>query len=338
MSGHQALQYHINMSDLNIILPSKLSIVSETETKGVYEIDGLYPGYGHTLGNSLRRIILSSLTGAAITSIKIDGVDHEFSVIDGVKEDVITILLHLKQVRFRLNTDEPQTVKLNVKGPKQITAADIEVGGQVEVLNGDLYITEITGKNTVSIEMTVEKGLGFIPKEMHQKTKNEVGVISLDAIFTPIRRVAYEVENMRVGDKTNHNRLRMTIETDGTLTPREALEKAIVIMVEQLQAIVGFTISQKVLEKEVEKEESKKGEKDESEKGESNEFTDILKTRIDTLDLSTRTLNALTGANIRTIGGIARKKKEDLLEIEGIGDKGIQEIKKILGGYGITLK
>jgi DNA-directed RNA polymerase subunit alpha len=325
------------MSDLNIILPSKLSIVSEVGTKGVYEIDGLYPGYGHTLGNSLRRIILSSLTGAAITSLKIDGVNHEFSVMDGVKEDVVTILLHLKQVRFRLNTDEPQTVKLQVKGPKQIMASDIEVTGQVEILNPELYITEVTGKNTFSLEMTVEKGLGFVPKEMHQKTKNEVGVISLDAIFTPIRRVSYEVENMRVGDKTNHNRLRMTIETDGTLTPREALERAITIMVEQLQAIVGFTISHRVIGKEVEKDEVKDKKNDE-EKEESNEFTDILKTRIDTLDLSTRTLNALTGANIRTIGGIARKKKEDLLEIEGIGDKGIQEIKKILGGYGITLK
>jgi len=325
------------MSDLNIILPSKLSIVSEVGTSGVYEIDGLYPGYGHTLGNSLRRIILSSLTGAAITSIKIDGVDHEFSVIDGVKEDVITILLHLKQVRFRLNTDEPQTVKLQVKGPKQITASDIQTTGQVEILNGDLYIAEVTGKNALSIEMTVEKGLGFMPKEMHQKTKNEVGVISLDAIFTPIRRVSYEVENMRVGDKTNHNRLRMTIETDGTLTPREALEKAITTMVEQLQAIVGFTVSHRVISKEVEKEE-KKDKKEGVEKEETSEFTDILKTRIDTLELSTRTLNSLTGANIRTIGGIARKKKEDLLEIEGIGDKGIQEIKKVLSVYGITLK
>jgi len=328
------------MSDLNIILPSKLSIVSEVGTKGVYEIDGLYPGYGHTLGNSLRRIILSSLTGAAITSLKIDGVDHEFSVIDGVKEDVVTILLHLKQIRFRLNTDEPQKVSLNVKGPKHITAGDIEVSGQVEVLNKDLYIAEVTGKNNISVEMTVEKGLGFIPKEMHQKTKNEVGVISLDAIFTPIRRVAYEVENMRVGDRTDHNRLRMTIETDGTLSPREALEKAITIMVEQLQTIVGFTIStQKNTGKDTEKKEGgSKEEKGEDEKGEGSEFTDILKTRIDTLDLSTRTLNALTGANIRTIGGVARKKKEDLLEIEGIGDKGIQEIKKVLGGYGITLK
>jgi len=332
------LQYHITMSDLNIILPSKLSIVSEeSETKGTYEIDGLYPGYGHTLGNSLRRIILSSLTGAAITSIKISGVDHEFSVIDGVKEDVITILLHLKQVRFRLNTDDPQTVKIQIKGPKVIMASDIETSGQVEVLNGDLYIAEVTGKNNLSIEMTVEKGLGFVSKEMHQKTKNEVGVISVDAIFTPIRRVSYEVENMRVGDKTNHNRLRITIETDGTLTPREALEKAITVMVEQLQAIVGFTIAHRVVNNKVEIED-KKEKKEDVDKNENNELTDTLKTRIDTLSLSTRTLNALTGANIRTIGGVARKKKEDLLEIEGIGDKGIQEIKKVLGEYGITLK
>jgi len=324
------------MSDLNIILPSKLSIVSEAGTKGVYEIDGLYPGYGHTLGNSLRRIILSSLTGAAITTLKIDGADHEFSVLDGVKEDVVTILLHLKQVRFRLLTDEPQVVKLSIKGPKSVTAGDIETSGQVEVLNPELHIAEVTGKNNFSIEMTVQKGLGFVPKDMHQKTKTEVGMIALDAIFTPIRRVSYEVENMRVGDKTNHNRLRMTIETDGTLTPREALEQAITIMVEQLQAIVGFTISSKSASRDLSSDDDESS-KEES-KNEGSEFTDILKTRIDTLDLSTRTLNALTGANIRTIGGIARKKKEDLLEIEGIGDKGIQEIKKVLGGYGITLK
>ncbi len=324
------------MSDLNIILPSKLSIVSEVDTKGVYEIDGLYPGYGHTLGNSLRRIILSSLTGAAITSLKIEGALHEFSVLDGVKEDVITMLLHLKQVRFRLLTDEPQVVKLSIKGPKSVTAGDIETTGQVEVLNKDLHIAEVTGKVTLSIEMTVEKGLGFVPKDVHQKNKTEVGTIAVDAIFTPIRRVSYEVENMRVGDKTNHNRLRMTIETDGTMTPREALEQAITIMVEQLQAIVGFTIMSKSKAVEAPEAESESTSKESKDKG--NEFTDTLKTRIDTLDLSTRTLNALTGANIRTIGGVARKKKEDLLEIEGIGDKGIQEIKKVLGEYGITLK
>jgi len=321
------------MSDLNIILPSKLSIVSEDATKGIYEIDGLYPGYGHTLGNSLRRIILSSLVGAAITSLKIDGVDHEFSVIEGIKEDVITILLNLKQVRFRLLTDEPQVVKLDVKGPKKVTAGDIENNGQVEILNKDLYIAEITTKTHLSIEMTVQKGLGFVPKEMHQKEKTEVGVIAVDAIFTPIRRVSYEIENMRVKDKTNHNRLRMIIETDGTITPHDALDQSITIMVEQLQAIGGFVVAPRVIEQpKEEKEEVKK------EKKEDSEFTDILKTRIETLNISTRTLNALLTANIRTIGGIARKKKEDLLEIDGIGAKGIGEIQKILTKHNLSLK
>ena len=327
------------MSDLNILLPSKFTIVSEDETKGVYEIDGLYPGYGFTLGNSLRRIILSSLPGAAITSLKIDGVDHEFSTIDGVKEDVVTILLHLKQIRFQLNSDEPQTVKLDVKGPQKVTAGDIILPGQVEVLNKDLYLAEITSKTSLSIEMTIEKGLGFIPKDIHQKNKNEVGVISVDAIFTPIRRVSYDVEDMRVGDKTNHNRLRITIETDGTITPKYALEQSITIMVEQLQAIVGHQIEARKPKIEIESDSNEEGEdKKEIKDKEDNEITDILKTRIDTLDLSTRTLNALAGANIRTVGGIARKKKEDLLEIDGIGDKGIQEIKRVLGEYGITLK
>ncbi len=325
------------MSDIQVLLPSKLAVVSEDAKKGIYEIDGLYPGYGHTLGNSLRRIILSSLPGAAITSLKIDGVEHEFSVMDGVKEDVITILLHLKQVRFRLFTDEPQTVTLSVKGPKLVTAGDITVSGQVEVLNKDLYIAEITDKANMNIEMTIVKGLGFVSKDMHQKSKTDIGSISVDAIFTPIRRVAYEVENMRVGDKTNHNRLRMTIETDGTLTPREALEQSISIMVQQLESIVGFSVSRNTA-KEVAGDDKNSEKEDKDSKEEGGEFTDILKTRIDTLDFSTRTLNSLMSANIRTVGGIARKKKEDLLEIEGIGEKGIQEIKKVLTAYGISLK
>ena len=183
------------MSDLNVILPSKPRIVLEEGTnvlKGVYEIDGLYPGYGHTLGNSLRRIILSSLPGSAITSLKIAGVPHEFSVLDGVKEDVITILLHLKKIRFNMATEEPQKVTLSVKGPKVVTAGMIKAPGQIEVLNPDLYITEITGKGlNFDIEMTVERGMGFVSKENHQKGKVEIGTIALDAIFTPIRRVSY---------------------------------------------------------------------------------------------------------------------------------------------------
>src|SRR4051812_40712538 len=155
------------MSDFNIVLPSKPKIILEEESQGVYEIDGLYPGYGHTLGNSLRRIILSSLPGAAITTVKIAGVSHEFSIIEGLKEDVITVLLNLKKIRFKLSTDEAQSVSLNIKGIKEITAGDIKLSGQVEILNPDLVIAHVTDKNTeLNIDLTVEKGLGYVSKEV----------------------------------------------------------------------------------------------------------------------------------------------------------------------------
>ena len=319
-------------------MPSSPRVVIEEGNKGVFEIDGLYPGYGHTLGNSLRRIILSSLPGASITSIKVDGVSHEFQTMDGVKEDVIVMILNLKKCRFKMLSDEPQTVILSVKGPKEVTAGDIKTGGQVEILNPELHITSVTGKVNLNIEMKIEKGLGFISKEVYQKEKVSVGTIAVDAIFTPIRRVSYEVENMRVGDKTNHNRLRIAIETDGTLTPREALSQSIVIMINQLKAIVNFKEEVSTLEDvgiPISDSDQSVGKKD-SEK--SGDFADVLKTRTENLDLSTRTLNALTVANIRTLGGLARKKREDLLEVEGIGEKGITEIKKVLSKFGLNLK
>ncbi|HEV7424597.1 MAG TPA: DNA-directed RNA polymerase subunit alpha [Candidatus Paceibacterota bacterium] len=326
------------MPEYKIIMPSKPRVVEETGNKGVFEIDGLSPGYGHTLGNSLRRIILSSLPGASVTSIKIDGVNHEFQTLDGIKEDVIVMILNLKKTRFKMISDEAQMVTLSVKGPKEVTAGDIKVGGQVEVLNPELYIASVTGKINLSIEMKIEKGLGFISKEMFQKEKVDVGTIAVDAIFTPIRRVSYEVENMRVGDKTNHNRLRISIETDGTLSPREALSESIVIMINQLKAIVDFKEPEE--DKTEKSAEEKKPARSALEGGAAGDvdFADILKTRTDSLDLSTRTLNALTSANIRTLGGLARKKREDLLEVEGIGEKGISEIKKVLGKFGLNLK
>lgn len=325
------------MPEYKIILPSKPRVVSEEGNKGVYEIDGLYPGYGHTLGNSLRRIILSSLPGASITSLKIEGVNHEFQAIEGIKEDVVVMILNLKKVRFKMASDEPQVVNLEIKGPKEVRAADIKTGGQVEVLNPDLYIVEVTGKVNLNIELRVEKGLGFIPKEVMQKEKVDIGTIAVDAIFTPIRRVAYEVENMRVGDKTNHNRLRISVETDGTLTPREALSESIAIMINQLKAVIDF----KEPEAERETPTSEGAGAPTSLEGvgkKAEDFTDILKTRTDSLDLSTRTLNALVAAGVRTLGGLARKKREDLLEIEGIGEKGITEIKKVLNSFGLNLK
>lgn len=322
------------MPDYNITLPSKPRVVKEEDLSGIYEIDGLYPGYGHTLGNSLRRIVLSSLPGAAVTSVKIAGVDHEFSTLEGVKEDVITILLNLKKVRIRMNTDEEQTLKLKVSGSKAVTAKDIEATGQVEILNPDQHIAELTDKNTtLDIELTVERGLGYVSKEALQKDKVEIGTIAVDAIFTPIRRVNYEVENMRVGDRTDFNRLRMFVETDGTLTPREAFEKSIEIMINQLKAIIGF--KEEATPVPDEETEETPEEKPEEKKEIDAEF---LKTRVDSLDLSPRTINALSNANIRTVGGLARKKEEDVLGIEGLGTKGLQEIKRALSNFGIILK
>ena len=316
------------LENKQVLLPSKPHIVSEEGFSGTYEIEGLYPGYGHTLGNSLRRIILSSLPGTAITSIKIAGVDHEFSAIAGVKEDVITLILNLKKVRIKMSTDEAQTIELKAKGIKEVTAGDIEVPGQIKILNPELHLASLGSKSAdLSIEMRVEKGLGYVPKEILQKDQTEIGHITLDAIFSPIRRVNYEVENMRVGDRTDFNKLKLFIETDGTITPKEALEESILIMIGQLKAIVGFKEPEAVV-KEAKEDENVSKETD----------TEFLKTRVETLDLSARTINALANGNIRTVGGLARKKEKDLEDIEGMGAKGIQEIKKVLSNFGITLK
>ena len=325
------------MLETNVALPSKPRVVSEEEFTGVYEIDGLYPGYGHTLGNSLRRIILSSLSGAAITQVKVDGVEHEFSTIDGVKEDMITILLNLKRVRIAMHSEEPLTMSLSVSKTGVVTAKDIDAPSQIEILNPDQYIAEITAKNaSFNIEMTIEHGLGYIPREVHQKEKVEIGTIALDAVFTPIRRVNYEVENMRVGDRTDYNRLRIFIETDGTLSPREALEQSIEIMIHQLKAIIGFREEEP--EPTIDAPEEGTAELPGVEEAEEDVDTDVLKTRIETLDLSVRTRNALEEANIRTVGGLVRKTKEDILLLEGIGPKGVEEVEEVLSGIGIALR
>lgn len=328
------------MRELDILLPSRPKIIKEEDLTGVYEVEGFYPGYGHTIGNSLRRIILSSLPGAAITAVKIDGVKHEFSTIEGVKEDVISILINLSKVRLRMEGDESLVMNLSVKGEKSITAKDFEIPGQIEILNPEQEIATITDKNSeILLEATVEKGLGFVPKEQIQKDRVDIGTITLDSLFTPVRRVHYEVENMRVGERTDFNKLRMIIETDGTITPKEVLEKAIEIMIRQLKAIVGFQEEEEIKAEEIKsiKEEIEDKEPEEEASSED-EKTEFLKTRIEDLGLSTRTENAITDANIRTVGGLVRKKEEDLLEVEGLGEKGLQEIKRALGNYGIILK
>ncbi len=321
------------MSEYNIILPSKPKIVKDEGFKGFYQIDGLYPGYGHTLGNSLRRIILSSLPGTAVTSVEIEGVSHEFSTIDGIKEDVIRILLNLKKLRIKLLTDEPQVLTLKVKGIKTVTAEDIDKSGQVEIMNPELEIATLTSaKSSLDMRITVKKGLGYISKEDQAEERTKIGMMILDASYTPIRRVSYEVDNMRVGDRTDFNRLSIFIETDGTILPKEALENSIEIMIRQLSAIIGFEEeSIQISEEEKQSLEKKEEVKEEID-------TDFLKTRVDTLNLSLRTANALDGASIRTVGGLVKKTEEDLLALEGLGAKGIQEIKRGLSDFGVILK
>ncbi len=318
------------MSDYHIALPSKPRVVSESDRGGVYEIDGLYPGYGWTLGNSLRRIILSSLPGAAVTHVKIPGVSHEFSTVEGVKEDVVTILLNVRKIRFKLLSDEPQTITLSVKGPEAVTAADLKLPGQVEILNPEQHIADVTGKINFEMELRAERGLGFIAKELHQKERVDIGTIALDAIFSPIRRANYEVENMRVGDRTDFNRLRLTIETDGTIAPREALERSIETMIHQLKAVVGFKEdeSAELVMPHIERARDDKAPLD----------AEILKTRITELSLPQRVEDALDNASIRTVGGLVRKREDDLLAIEGLGQKGLQDIKRALSNLGLILR
>lgn len=318
--------------DYSIQLPSKPRIVSEDKNSGVYEIDGLYPGYGHTLGNSLRRIILSSIPGGAITTVKIDGVSHEFSTIPGVKEDVIAFILNLKKVRVSITDGEEHTISLSVKGEKTITAGDLVCPGQVQILNPDQVLATLTSKEAkITAELTVQNGLGYVPKEVIQKDRVDVGVIALDSIFTPIRRVNYEVENMRVGDRTDFNRLRLSVETDGTLSPREAVERSIAIMIQQLKSIVGFREEEEMPSVAVSSAQVQE---------ELNEDdADAMKTRIESLEgLSTRTANALINASIRTVGGLARKSEDDILELEGIGAAGLKEVKDALKAIGASLK
>ena len=317
------------MLETNVALPSKPRIVSEDGFRGIYEIDGLYPGYGHTLGNSLRRIILSSLPGAAITQVKINGADHEFATLAGVKEDVITILLNIKRIRLALHSEEPVTITLKKKGNGVITAGDIEAPTQVEILSPEQPIAEITNKSTeLEIEMLVEQGLGYVPREVHQKDKVEIGTIALDAVFTPIRRANYEVENMRVGDRTDYNRLRIMIETDGTLMPQQALEQSIEVMINQLKSIIGFQ----------EQTEEAEGTTEAVETEQPAEVdTEVLKTRIETLDLAPRTLAVLEEANIRTVGGLVGKRKDDILALEGVGPKAVEEIGALLKKMGVSL-
>jgi DNA-directed RNA polymerase subunit alpha len=221
-----------------VSLPKKPKVVESSTNRAVIEIDELYPGYGATLGNSLRRVLYSSLEGAAITSVKIEGVSHEFSTVEGVLEDVLELCLNLKSIRMVLHGDEPQTLTLNVKGKKAVSAKDIETPSQVEIVNTDVHIATLTSSTaSLKAELTVERGVGYVQAEQDGKEKKEIGVIRLDAAFSPVVKINFDVENTRVGDRTDYNKLLIDITTDGTLAPEDAYEKAVAILLEHVGAI-----------------------------------------------------------------------------------------------------
>ncbi len=320
----------------NISLPQAPKLIEKpSENRAIFEIDELYPGYGLTVGNALRRIILSSLPGAAIISVKIKGVSHEFSTIPGVMEDIVELILNLKQVRFKVHGDEPQNVHLKVKGEKEVRGKDIVSPTQVEVVNPGVHIATLTSRDAVlEMEMQVEKGLGYSAVESRKREKQEIGSMSIDAIFSPIRKINYEVENMRVGDRTDYNRLVIDIETDGTITPEEALERAANMLIEHYKIIASPI--RKLAKKESAKEEAVK--ETATLFGEEAESEDAGKIKIEDLKFSQRTQNTLLNSHIKTVGGIVKLSEEGLLELEGLGEKAIKEIKKALGKLGLTLK
>lgn len=322
-----------------ISLPDAPRVVKKIASRAEIEIAGCYPGYGMTLGNAIRRVLLSSLQGAAITAVKIGGVAHEFLTMPGVMEDVTLIMLNLKQVRFRMHGDGPVRVSLSRRGSGAVRAGDIQTTSELEVVNSDLVIATLTTPDAkLEMELDVEKGLGYVPVEEHRREKVEVGLIALDALFSPVKRVNYEVENMRVGERTDFNRIRFDVETDGTVSPEEAFRQSVAILVEHFGRLAELRLETSA-DKVVMETPTTKPEFE----GEANERKDIepavpvVEGLIDDLKLKTRIANVLTSVNIKTISQITKKSEEELLAVEGLGEKAVKEVKKAIGRLGLTL-
>jgi len=304
-----------------IPLPLPPKVIGKGKNQAVFEVQGLYPGYGVTIGNALRRVLLSSLEGVAVTEVKIKGVPHEFYTIPGVLEDVIMIILNLKNLRFKIHEGNMHKVELKVKGEKKVKGSDFKLFSQIELVNKDLEIATITDKKTeLEMEITIEKGIGYETKDQRKVKKPEIGAIAMDAIFTPIKNVSFNVENMRIGERTDFDKLSLEIQTDGTITPEEAFFEACEILIKHFNLIFEGKVQD--LHKSI-------GTKEE---------IDSKKTAIEDLKLSARTLNALTQNSIKTVVDIIKKSEKELSDLEGMGDKAISEIKKKLKKIGLELK
>ncbi len=301
--------------------------ISEDNRYGKFVCEPLERGYGTTLGNSLRRILLSSLPGAAITSIRIDSVLHEFSTIPGVRDDVTNIILNLKALCLKMHTEEPKVIRIDVDGEQEVTAADITADADIEILNPELHIATLNEDGALHMEMTVERGRGYVPAEKNKKPDHVIGVIPIDSIFSPITRVNYTVSDTRVGNVTDYDKLVLEIWTDGSIRPEEAVSKAANILIAHLklfQNMAGLP------------------EEDEIEEGpftetEENDTAKIMEMTIEDLDLSVRSFNCLKRANINTVADLTEKTEDDMIKVRNLGRKSLEEVKKKLQELGLAL-
>ena len=299
--------------------------ISADGCHGKFVIEPLERGFGHTLGNSLRRVLLSSLPGAAVSSVHIEGVQHEFSTVPGVKEDVTEIILNLKGLALRLNTesDEPKTVTIDVKGPAEVTADDISKSDELDIINPNMHIAWLNEDAHLQMQLTVEKGRGYVSADKNKRPSMAIGVIPIDSIFTPVRKVNYTVEDTRVEQQTDFDRLTLEIWTNGTLKLEEAISQAAQILTTSLQDFVGLT--ETVLPQAMSQPEDDTKEK-------------VLEMTIEELDLSVRAYNCLKRAGINSVAELVQKNQEDMMKVRNLGRKSLEEVEQKLSALGLGLK
>lgn len=293
-------------------------------TYGKFVVEPLERGYGTTLGNSLRRILLSSLPGAAATSIKIEGVLHEFSTVPGVMEDTTEIILSLKRLSLKIHSEDEKTLTIDAEGPRVITAADIQADSDVDILNPDLHIATLAEGAKFYMEIKASRGRGYVPADRNKRDEQEIGLIPIDSIFTPISRVNYSVENTRVGQVTNYDKLTLEVWTDGSIGPDEAVSLGADILIAHLKLFVGLTNTVGEKEIMVEKEDDKKEK--------------VLEMTIEELDLSVRSYNCLKRAGINTVQELCSKTEEEMMKVRNLGRKSLEEVQEKLADLGLSLR
>jgi DNA-directed RNA polymerase subunit alpha len=308
-----------------LIKPRRIEIQSDSATSdyGKFVAEPLERGYGTTLGNSLRRILLSSLQGAAIASVRIEGVQHEFSTMVGVVEDVTDIVLNLKEIRLRMHSPEPRNLYVDAKGPRRVKASDIQPDPMIEILNRDHHIAELSENATLKMEMNVRMGKGYVPAERNLEEGAPIGTIPIDAIFSPIRKVNFNVTNARVGQQTDYDRLTLEVWTDGSILPADAVAYAAKILKDQSTVFINFDEEAEM--------------PDEPVLLESGAVNENLYKPVEELELSVRAYNCLKNADIRHIGELVQRSEQEMLKTKNFGKKSLNEIKEVLHGMGLSL-